>query len=103
MIVAPETLSALRDEVTRNPRQMTLQLARKYGVPEVEVIRAFPADRADPLDAARIPELIDALEELGLVHVIVSNGAVTLEAFGSFGNFSVWGEFLNVQTKTLDM
>lgn len=31
--------------VEKNPRKMTLQLARDLGVPEVAVIRAFPADR----------------------------------------------------------
>jgi putative hemin transport protein len=35
--------------------------------------------------------------------VIVTNGAVTLESFGQFGNFSTFGEYFNVQTKTLDM
>ena len=32
---------------------MTLQLARDLGVPEVEVIRALPDDRAVELDATR--------------------------------------------------
>jgi putative heme iron utilization protein len=35
----------IRDAVEKNPRKMTLQLARDLGVPEVEVIRAFPPDR----------------------------------------------------------
>ena len=35
----------IRAAVEKNPRKMTLQLARDLGVPEVEVIRAFPADR----------------------------------------------------------
>lgn len=103
MSVAPDVLAAVREEVRRNPGQMTLQVARRFGVPEVEVVRAFPDGRAVPLDASRVEELVRTLEALGPVHVIVSNGAVTLEAFGSFGNFSVWGEFLNVQTKSLDM
>src|SRR5205823_2935524 len=47
--------------------------------------------------------LFRALEELGDVHVIVSNGAATLEAVGRFGGFSTTGEFFNVQTKSLDM
>jgi putative heme iron utilization protein len=86
----------------RNPRAMTLQLARDLGVPEVEVIRALPDGRAVELDISRWEELIRALEPLGKMHVIVSNGAVTLEAVGAFGNFSTFGEFFNVQTK-LDM
>jgi putative heme iron utilization protein len=85
-----------------NPNAMTMQLARDLGVPEVEVIRALPDGRAVELDIGRWEDLIRSFELLGAVHVIVSNGAVTLEATGQFGNFSTWGEFFNVQTK-LDM
>ena len=46
--------------VEKNPRKMTLQLARDLGVPEVEVIRAFPADRVMELDIARWEELIQS-------------------------------------------
>jgi putative heme iron utilization protein len=81
---------------------MTLQLARDLGVPEAEVIRALPDGRAVELDIGRWEDLIRGLEALGNVHVIVSNGTVTLESVGTFGNFSTWGEFFNVQTK-LDM
>ena len=85
-----------------NPNAMTLQLARDLAVPEAEIIRALPAGRAVELDIGRWEELIRSFESLGAVHVIVSNGAVTLESTGQFGNFSTWGEFFNVQTK-LDM
>ena len=44
-----------------------------------------------------------ALEGFAKVHVIVSNGGATCEVTGQFGGFSTWGEFFNVQTKTLDM
>lgn len=82
---------------------MTMQLARELGVPEAEIVRALPDGRAVELDASRWEELIRSFEALGEVHVIVSNGGTTLEAVGTFGNFSTWGEFFNVQTKTLDM
>ena len=86
---------------------MTVQLARELGVPEVEVIRALPQGTVTELDAARWEELVRALEPLGDVHVIVTNGAVTLESFGRFGNFSSFGEgdnrYFNVQTRSLDM
>ena len=93
----------IEEALRNNPSQMTLQLARSFGVPEVEVIRAFPAERATELDVSRCEELLRALEDLGKVHVIVSNGATTCEVVGQFGGFSVWGEFFNVQSKTLDM
>jgi putative hemin transport protein len=93
----------IRSAVEKNPRKMTLQLARDLGVPEVEVIRAFPADRVTELDIARWEELLCSLETLGSVRVLVSNGATTIEVDGQFGGFSTAGEFFNVQTDTLDM
>src|SRR2546425_7273280 len=93
----------IRTAVERNPRKMTLQLARDLGVPEVEVIRAFPPDRVMELDISRWEELLRSLETLGSVRVLVSNGATTIEVDGQFGGFSKAGEFFNVQTETLDM
>jgi putative hemin transport protein len=93
----------IRAAVEKNPRKMTLQLARDLGVPEVEVIRAFPADRVVELDVARWEDLLRSLEALGAVRVLVSNGAATIEVDGQFGGFSTAGEFFNVQTDSLDM
>lgn len=96
-------LDRLRDAIQRNPKRMTLQLARDFGVPEAEVVRAFPDGRAVELDGSRWEELLRSLEAFGPVRVLVSNGAATLEVVGQFGNFSTTGEFFNVQTETLDM
>lgn len=93
----------IRAAVAKNPRKMTLQLARDLGVPEVEVIRAFPPDRVIELDVGRWEELLRGLEALGSVRVLVSNGATTIEVEGHFGGFSTAGEFFNVQTDTLDI
>ena len=93
----------LREAVRRQPRTMTLQLARDLGVPEVEVIRAFPADRAVELEASRWEDLIRSFEALGPVRVLVSSGAATVEVDGWFGGFSTTGEFFNVQTDSLDL
>lgn len=93
----------IRDAVVKNPRKMTVQLARDLGVPEVEVIRAFPTDRVTELDITRWEELLRSLEALGPVRVLVSNGATTIEIQGQFGGFSRAGEFFNVQTESLDM
>lgn len=82
---------------------MTLQMARDLGVPEVEVIRAFPVERVVELEIARWEELLQGFEALGSVRVLVSNGATTLEVDGQFGGFSTAGEFFNVQTESLDM
>src|SRR6516162_10610403 len=93
----------IRAAVEKNPRKMTLQMARELGVPEVEVIRAFPPNRVMELNIARWRELLQSLEAFGSVRVLVSNGATTIEADGQFGGFSTAGEFFNVQTDTLDM
>src|SRR5476649_870962 len=93
----------IRAAVEKNPRKMTLQLARDLGVPEVEVIRAFPADRVMELGIGRWEELLTSFEAFGPVRVLVSNGATTIEVDGQFGGFSTAGEFFNVQTDTLDM
>jgi putative heme iron utilization protein len=93
----------IRTAVEKNPRKMTLQLARDLGVPEVEVIRAFPPDRVMELDIARWEELLQSFEAFGSVRVLVSNGATTIEVDGQLGGFSTAGEFFNVQTDSLDM
>lgn len=102
-----ETLEQRRERIAeavrRAPSKMTLQIARDLGVPEVEVIRALPDGRGVELDCSRWEEILRALEACGKVHVIVSNGAATLEAFGEFGGFSTTGQFFNVQTRALDM
>jgi putative heme utilization carrier protein HutX len=100
---ANEVTERIRDAVAKNPRKMTLQLARDLGVPEVEVIRAFPPNRVIELDIGRWEELIQSFEAFGSVRVLVSNGATIVEVDGQFGGFSTAGEFFNVQTDTLDM
>ena len=98
-----EMKDRIRAAVEKNPRKMTLQLARDLGVPEVEVIRAFPPDRVVELDIARWEELLTSFEAFGSLRVLVSNGAATIEVDGQFGGFSTAGEFFNVQTDSLDM
>ena len=98
-----DTKEQIQASIRENPNQMTMLLARQFGVPEVEVVRAFPDERAVELDPQRWEELLRYLEAFGKVHVIVSNGGATLEATGQFGGFSTTGEFFNVQTKSLDM
>src|SRR6266404_6811178 len=83
-----EMSDRIRAAVEKNPRKMTLQLARDLGVPEVEVIRAFPTDRVMELDIAEWEDLLQSFEALGSVRVLVSNGAATIEVDGQFGGFS---------------
>jgi putative hemin transport protein len=93
----------IQEKLKENASRMTIQIARELGVPEIEVIRAMPTENVIELDVSRWEELIRSFEELENTHVIASNGSVTLECFGQFGNFSTWGEYFNVQTKSLDM
>ena len=95
--------AAIKEIIKNNPRKMTMQIANELKVPEAEVIRCMPPEQVTELDAAQWEPVIRGFEPLGKVHVICTNGAVTLEANGIFGEFSTWGEFFNVQTPTLDM
>ncbi len=98
-----ERMQTIRDAFNSDRSQMTLMLAHKLSIPEVEIVRSLEGDIAHELDFARWEEIIRAFESLGNVHVIVSNGATTIEAFGQFGNFTNTDGFLNVRTKSLDM
>lgn len=100
---AEQRAARIEAAVRRAPAKMTLQLAHELGVPEADIVRALPDGRAVECDATRWEEILRSFEDLGEMHVIVSNGAATLEAVGEFGGFSTWNEFFNVQTKTLDM
>ncbi len=93
----------IRATLRANPGRMTSQVARDHGVPEAEVIRLLPDGRGVELDARRWEEMFRALEPLGDVHVIVSNGSVTCEVVGTFRGFSTFGEFFNVQSGSLDL
>ncbi len=101
--ITPEQRQRIAEALKNSPSQMTLVLARQLGVPEVEVIRGMAADRATELDITRWEQLFRAFESLGDLHVLVSNGSVTCEVVGCFGGFSTWGEFFNVQTRSLDL
>ena len=63
----------IRDAFNEDRTQMTLMLARKMNVPEIEVIRALEGDLSQELEFTRWEEIIRSFEELGNVHVIVSN------------------------------
>ena len=97
------TAERVQEAFTKTPAKMTMQLARELGIPEADVVRNLPNNLSCELDLSRWEELIRGFEALGKVHVIASNGAVTLEANGLFGNFSTFREFFNVQTESLDM
>ena len=98
-----ERREAIREAYNEDRSQMTLMLAHKLRVPEVEILQALEGDTARELDASRWEELIRAFEMLGDVTVILSNGAATIEVFGQFGKFNNAQGFLNVRTKSLDM
>ena len=98
-----ERLEAIREAYNEDRSQMTLMLAHKLRIPEVEIMQALDGDTACELDFSRWDELIRAFEPLGNVTVILSNGAATIEVFGQFGKFTNVDGFLNVRTKSLDM
>ena len=98
-----EKAQAIRDAYNADRSQMTLMLALKLHVPEVDILRALEGDTARELDFARWEEIIRAFKALGDVTVIVSNGSTTIESFGQFGGFSNAQGFLNIRSKSLDM
>jgi putative heme utilization carrier protein HutX len=98
-----ERAGAIRAAFDADRKQMVLLLARQLGVPELEVVRAMPSELVTQLDFEQWEEIIRSFEALGEVHVIVSNGAATLENVGQFGKFSNSQGFFNVQTPSLDM
>lgn len=102
-MLTTERMQTIRDAFNSDRSQMTLMLAQKLNIPEVEIIRSLEGDIAHELDFVRWEEIIRAFETLDNVHVIVSNGATTIEAFGQFGNFTNTDGFLNIRTKSLDM
>jgi putative hemin transport protein len=103
-VLGDQTLTErLREAIEQQPRKMTQQLAREFAVPELEVIRAFPDNRATELAITAWEEIIRRIEALGAVRVLVSNEAATIEVVGQFGGFSTTGEFFNVQSGTLDL
>jgi len=103
ILTPDERHQAIRQAFNNDRTQMTLMLAHRLRVAEVEILRALEGDTAHELDFARWEEIIHAFEALGNVHVILSNGAATIEVFGQFGAFSNKDGFLNVRTKSLDM
>jgi putative heme iron utilization protein len=96
-------LGAIREAYNIDRSQMTLMLAHKLNVPEMDILRALEGDTARELVFSRWEELIRAFEALGDVHVIVSNGATTIEVYGQFSGFSNKDGFLNIRSKSLDM
>jgi putative heme iron utilization protein len=98
-----ERLAAIREAFNADRSQMTMMLAHKLRIPEVEIMQALEGDTATELDFSRWEEIVRAFEALGNVHVIVSNGAATIEVYGQFGKFTNTEGFLNVRTKSLDM
>ncbi len=102
--VNEESAEKIRAALKEDASKMTVVVARELGVPEADIIRVMTEDgTATELDIARWEEIIRSFEDLGNVHVISSNASVTLEVFGQFGKFSTWGDYFNVQTKSLDM
>lgn len=102
-ITESERRQAIRDAFNTDRSQMTLMLAHQLEIAEVEIIRSLEGDIARELDFSRWEQIIRAFEALGNVHVILSNGAATIEVFGQFGNFTNTDGFLNIRTRSLDM
>ena len=104
MIAIPaEQAERIRAELAASPDAMVLELARRHRVPEQAILELLGPPRAVRLDAGRWEALLHELPALGSVRVIVSNRGVTMETRGRFGGFSRTGDWVNVQTDSLDL
>ena len=95
---------AIRAYFEASPNGMTMMAARKFAVPEREVVEAlvdvWPITR---IRDGAFRELVEAFPNLGTMRVFVRSRAAVIESVGEFGGFSEMGPFFNVQTDTLDM
>ncbi len=99
-----ETNDAIRAYFRDDPSKMTMMAARKFAVPEREVVDAlvgtWPITR---IKDGAFRELVESFPALGTMRVFVRSRAAVIESVGQFGGFSEMGPFFNVQTDTLDM
>ena len=102
-VPSTESYARIAEALRQHPDAMIMELARTHAVSEFEVLSVLGPPRAVPLDPVRWESLLRALPALGAVRVIVSNSGVTIETRGTFGGFSLTGDYFNVQTPTLDM
>ena len=99
-----ERSESVRRWFQEDSSRMTVMAARKFGIPEQEVVDLlvgqWPVTR---LRAGIFAELMEALPSLGTMRVFVRSKAAVIESVGVFGGYSETGPFFNVQTDTLDM
>ena len=95
---------SIREYFRADRSRMTMMAARKFQVPEQQVLQAligeWPITR---LRDGAFPALMDDLTEFGPMRVFVRSQAAVIESVGVFGGYSETGPFFNVQTDTLDM
>ena len=99
-----EIVESIRAYFHEDRSRMTMMAARKFGVPEQQVVETL----VDQWPIVRLGEgsfrpLLESLADLGPMRVFVRSRAAVIEAVGIFGGLSETGPFLNVQTDTLDM
>ena len=79
----------IRAYFNRDPSKMTMMAARKFAVPEREVVEALVG--AWPIVRVRdgaFRELVESFPALGTMRVFVRSRAAVIESVGEFGGFS---------------
>ena len=102
--LAADPADRIRAYFAKDPSRMTMMAARKFAVPERDVVEALVGSW--PITRLRdgvFQELVESLADLGTMRVFVRSRAAVIESVGVFGGFSTMGPFFNVQTDTLDM
>jgi len=107
MMIEPlqaEPAETIRAYFRDDPSKMTMMAARKFAVPERDVVDAlvgtWPITR---IKDGVFQELVETFPTLGTMRVFVRSHAAVIESVGVFGGFSAMGPFFNVQTDALDM
>ncbi len=100
----PSHIDVIREYFRADPSRMTMMAARKFAVPEQQVVEALVGQM--PIRRLRpdcFHELMGELSGLGPMRVFVRSKVAVIESVGVFGGYSEAGPFFNVQTDTLDM
>ena len=106
MIASPDApqLEPIRAYFRDDPSRMTMMAARKFAVPERDVVEALVGIWSiTRIREGAFRELVESFPTLGTMRVFVRSRAAVIESVGEFGGFSEMGPFFNVQTDTLDM
>lgn len=96
----------IREWFRKDPSRMTMVASRHFEVPEAEVIKSLVGEwPLTELRADAFRDIMEGLQEVGMVRIFVRSHACVMECDGNLGEakFSNTGPFFNVDGGGLDM